>query len=116
MRPKDTEYQKQVKKALKRLEKDLVQGKQVGRDVLAKNELLYHYVRYGMLPIKEAANDATDTESSGFKMVINSMFRKALKGDMRAIKMVMNMAGLDVDNVETDANTESNTFTLNYKL
>lgn len=111
----EKEYNKLLKSKLKEMRNASRVNKKVNQDLLAENEIRYHFNKYGLQSSTAAQQASKDPNISGFARAVLGMYGKAFEGDMNAFKLMLKMAGMDIDKLEVDTNG-NNTFTLNYKL
>lgn len=77
-------------------------------ELVAANEIRYLFMKYGLLSFEEIKKDAANEKTSGFAMVILSLFREAIsKGDQKAIEHILKMSGSLVDRVDQTSNGET---------
>lgn len=67
-------------------------------EALSKNELIYHFNRYGLSPFDVARQAFQNTKvTTGFEMVVLGLYKKATEGDMKATEAILKMTGAWVE-------------------
>lgn len=110
------EYDKLLKNSLSKLKNSSRKNEKAKQEFLAANEIIYYFNKYGLETSEAAKKASGDPNISGFARAVLGMYKKSFEGDMQAFKMMLKMAGLDVDRLDITTNGDKNIFQLKYKL
>lgn len=107
-RKKDTPEQKRVKNIIKRIEGS--RDKEITEDLIARNEIRYLLLKYGLSPFEDVLENHSNDEKIGFDKVITSLFIGATvpsKGQGKMMEILLKMSGALIDRVDQTSNGET---------
>ena len=97
-RPKDSTLKKKISEIMKRVSQN---KDPLNIESLARNEIVYHFNRYGLMPFSDAIKSFSEIEkTSGFEMIVLGLFKKCYEGDLKSTELILKLSGSIVDRVD----------------